>query len=205
MQSYPADTYRHRKILCIKLKFFMFSFFMCHVMFSFFMCHVTFNCERLGEISWVPNQDSSDQTDQTVKWNFPHHVWVILCFGNWLWVKKSVFMCQALLIQSASNIRRQTAAHLREPAPHADTGSTALHTRQMEQTINLSNIYEMLIWTKNNGTVPEHLFGWRLSELLFTTCLRTLPGKQQVRDLPRVSPRTCFYSWAFETTCFFFQ
>lgn len=46
-------------------------------------------------------------------------------------------------------------------------------THQMEETINLSNIYKMQMWIKNDGAVPEHLLPCRLTKLLFTTCLLT--------------------------------
>lgn len=67
----------------------------------------------------------------------------------------------------------QTAQHLQECREHPRTKATAQNTHQMEETINLSNIYKMQMWIENDGDVPEHLFPCRLTELLFTTCLLT--------------------------------
>lgn len=78
-----------------------------------------------------------------------------------------------LVIQSVSQMNMQIARHLQEWWAHPHTEVTAQNTHQMEETINLSNIYKMQMWIKNDGAVPEHLFPCRLVELLFTTCLHT--------------------------------
>lgn len=67
----------------------------------------------------------------------------------------------------------QIAQHLQERRVHPRTKGTAQNTHQMEETINLSNIYKMQMRIRNDRAVPEHLFPCWLTGLMLITCLLT--------------------------------
>lgn len=68
----------------------------------------------------------------------------------------------------------QIAQHLQERREHPRTEArTAQNTHQMAETINLSNIYKMQMWIRNDGAIPEHPFPCRLTGLMLITCLLT--------------------------------